>query len=262
MICFRNLKDADIFSKSDPMCVIFVQPFGEDRWVEYQRTEHIMNTLNPDFSTKVVMSYHFEEQQNLKFELYDIDSVSKNLGDHDFLGQFTCSLGQIVSNGCLRKKLTATTTGEIILFVEELSSSKTELKLQFMGKKLDKKDWFGKSDPFLVFKKSTESGEWVVAYRTEPIKNTLNPVWKPFKVPVRTLCNGDYDRSLKVECYDWNRNGSHEIIGEFFTTVNQLSQGAGPHNTYDLINKDYKVDNHTCTTRVSPICCMRQVRAQ
>jgi len=43
-------------------------------------------------------------------------------------------------------------------------------------------------------------------------------------VPVRTLCNGDLDRSIKVECYDWNSNGSHEIIGSFLTNLRELSQ--------------------------------------
>lgn len=30
------------------------------------------------------------------------------------------------------------------------------------------------------------------------MKNTLNPVWQPFSIPVRALCNGDYDRSDSV----------------------------------------------------------------
>ena len=31
-------------------------------------------------------------------------------------------------------------------------------------------------------------------HRTEVIKNTLNPTWKPFTIHARALCNGDYDR--------------------------------------------------------------------
>lgn len=33
--------------------------------------------------------------------------------------------------------------------------------MQFCGNKLDKKDFFGKSDPFLVFYRSNEDGTWV-----------------------------------------------------------------------------------------------------
>ena len=34
----------------------------------------------------------------LRFTIYDIDSESRNLANHDFLGQMTCSLGEIVTN--------------------------------------------------------------------------------------------------------------------------------------------------------------------
>lgn len=86
-------------SKSDPMCVTYIQPFGSSEWKEYHRTEAIRDNHNPDFASKVLLPYRFEEQQPLKFELYDIDSNSRNLRDHDFLGFVVCNLGQIVSSG-------------------------------------------------------------------------------------------------------------------------------------------------------------------
>jgi hypothetical protein len=42
----------DVFSKSDPMCVVYVKPFGSDNFVEFKRTECIQNCLNPDFTVK------------------------------------------------------------------------------------------------------------------------------------------------------------------------------------------------------------------
>ena len=81
------------------MCVTYIQPCGESRWVEIHRTEVTENTHEPDFASKVQMSYRFEEQQVLKFEVYDIDSSSSNLEEHDFLGVAACSLGQIISSG-------------------------------------------------------------------------------------------------------------------------------------------------------------------
>lgn len=35
---------------------------------------------------------------------------------------------------------------------------------------------------------------FTICHKTEVIKNTLNPVWQHFTIPVRALCNGDYDR--------------------------------------------------------------------
>lgn len=38
------------------------------------------------------------------------------------------------------------------------------------------------------------SYSFTICHKTEVVKNTLNPVWQAFKIPVRALCNGDYDR--------------------------------------------------------------------
>ena len=48
----RNLRDMDIFSKSDPFCVTFIRPFGSDKWHELHRTEIIMNNLHPEWTAK------------------------------------------------------------------------------------------------------------------------------------------------------------------------------------------------------------------
>ena len=42
-----------------------------------------------------------------------------------------------------------------------MSSNKEEAILQFSAKGLDKMDWFGKSDPFLEFSRSTESNKYI-----------------------------------------------------------------------------------------------------
>lgn len=65
---------------------------------QYDRTETAINNLNPAFSKKFVLDYHFEEVQKLKFALFDQDKSSTQLDEHDFLGQFSCSLG-VVSRG-------------------------------------------------------------------------------------------------------------------------------------------------------------------
>lgn len=81
------------------MCVAYIQPFGQQRWVEVFRSEVISNNHDPDFAKKIQLPYRFEEQQNLKFSIFDVDSSSSDLKDHDFLGAASCSLGQIISNG-------------------------------------------------------------------------------------------------------------------------------------------------------------------
>ena len=48
MVSCNNLVDLDEFTKTDPMCVMFIKQFGQ--WKEYGRTEAIRNTFNPRVS--------------------------------------------------------------------------------------------------------------------------------------------------------------------------------------------------------------------
>ena len=250
----RNLRDLDVFSKSDPMCVIYIQPFGSTtttrkKWQELKRTECLKNNLNPDFTEKLQISYCFEQQQFLRFEMYDVDNESTKLEDHDFIGAAETTLGQIVSSGgggyggsgmslLLSNPNYGGNCGQVILRSEELSMCKDELELQFLAKKLDKKDWFGSSDPFLQISRSNEQpGDFTIVHRTEHINNNLNPVWKKFVISIRALCNGDLDRNLRFECLDYNNSGNHSPIGDFYTTARQLMDGPGPNNIYPVLNK-------------------------
>uniref|UniRef100_A0A3B3CAT6 Copine-8 n=1 Tax=Oryzias melastigma TaxID=30732 RepID=A0A3B3CAT6_ORYME len=258
----RNLLDMDTFSKSDPICVLYTQAMGNKEWREFGRTEVIDNTLNPDFVRKFILDYFFEERQNLRLDLYDVDSKSANLSKHsvikdnavhtpaiamflDFLGQAHCTLGEIVGSlgSRLEKPLggiPGKKCGTIIVKAEELNNCRESVMMQFCGNKLDKKDFFGKSDPFLVFYRSNEDGTFTICHKTEVVKNTLNPVWQAFKIPVRALCNGDYDRTIKVEVYDWDRDGSHDFIGEFSTSYRELSRGQSQFNVYEVVNPKKK----------------------
>uniref|UniRef100_A0A2R8ZE19 Copine 5 n=1 Tax=Pan paniscus TaxID=9597 RepID=A0A2R8ZE19_PANPA len=202
------------------VCVMYTQGMENKQWREFGRTEVIDNTLNPDFVRKFIVDYFFEEKQNLRFDLYDVDSKSPDLSKHDFLGQAFCTLGEIVGSpgSRLEKPLTigafslnsrtgkpmpavsnggvpGKKCGTIILSAEELSNCRDVATMQFCANKLDKKDFFGKSDPFLVFYRSNEDGTFTICHKTEVMKNTLNPVWQTFSIPVRALCNGDYDRT-------------------------------------------------------------------
>ncbi|XP_077450590.1 copine-8 isoform X2 [Stigmatopora argus] len=241
----RNLLDRDTFSKSDPICVLYMQGMGNKEWREFGRTEVIDNTLNPDFVRKFVLDYFFEERQDLRFDLYDVDSKSANLSKHDFLGQAYCTLGEVVGSlgSRLEKPLggiSGKKCGAIIVKAEELNNCRESVMMQFCGNKLDKKDFFGKSDPFLVFYRSNEDSTFTICHKTEVVKNTLNPVWQAFKIPVRALCNGDYDRTIKVEVYDWDRDGSHDFIGEFSTSYRELSRGQSQFNVYEVVNPKKK----------------------
>ncbi|XP_033626686.1 copine-8-like isoform X1 [Asterias rubens] len=257
----RKLLDMDTFSKSDPICVMYVQAMGSTAYKEFGRSEVIMNNLNPNFVKKFVIDYFFEERQGLKFELYDVDCKSHDLKKHDFLGSAECTMGEIMgSSGCkLKKPLKGPKkdSGTIIIKGEEMSACKDLLMIELKGDNLDKKDFFGKSDPFLVFYRCNEDGSFTICHKTEVIKNTLNPRWKPFNIMVRALCNADYDRTIKVECYDWNRDGGHDLIGEFQTQTRELTKGPCNTNVYPVIHKEKqkKKKKYANSGLVSVVAC-------
>uniref|UniRef100_A0AAR2J1S6 C2 domain-containing protein n=1 Tax=Pygocentrus nattereri TaxID=42514 RepID=A0AAR2J1S6_PYGNA len=248
----RNLLDRDTFSKSDPSKLFpLYLSLGSHLYHRFMLTEVIDNTLNPDFVRKFILDYFFEERQNLRFDLYDLDSKSENLSKHDFLGQMYCTLGEVVGSPGSRMErplmgIPGKNCGTIIIKAEELGNCRESVLLQFCGNKLDKKDFFGKSDPFLIFYRSNEDGTYTICHKTEVVKNTLDPVWQAFKIPVRALCNGDYDRAIKIEVYDWDRDGGHDYIGEFKTSYRELSKGQSQFNVWEvshmLINFTVAID--------------------
>ncbi|XP_051237854.1 copine-2-like [Dicentrarchus labrax] len=136
--------------------------------------------------------------------MFDEDKCATQLYEHDFLGEFICTLGVIVSNKKLHRPLI-------------LANGKPAGKGSIT-------DFFGKSDPYLEFHKQGEDGKWMLVHRTEVIKNTLDPAWKSFTVPLISLCNRDVDRNIKVLCYDYDNDGGHDFIGEFQTTVTKMSE--------------------------------------
>ena len=88
----RQLKDLDVFSKSDPQCRVFELINGQ--YIPKGRTEQINNNLNPNFSTRIVMDYYFEKSQKLKFVMIDGDCASHD--EYDLIGEFETTMGNIM----------------------------------------------------------------------------------------------------------------------------------------------------------------------
>ena len=236
-IACTNLKDADVMSKSDPVCVLFEKRSGT--WAESGRTEMIKDTHHPKWQKKFMLNYNPQINQELKFEIYDWDSKSQKLKRHDILGQVEASLGTIMSSP--GKQFTSSLKkgggGRITIMAEEIKSSACErIRLQLMANKLDKKDTFGKSDPFYNLSKKMPNGQWSLVYKSEVIKNNSNPRWSAMDKPITELCNGDYERELKVEIFDYDSTGQNDLIGEFTTNLRSLSSGVRNQSEYEVIN--------------------------
>ncbi|RWS12337.1 uncharacterized protein B4U79_04843 [Dinothrombium tinctorium] len=235
-ISCRNLLDCDILSKSDPQCIVYLKDSYGNQYYELGKTEIIYDNLNPNFVKKFILDYNFEAVQHLKFEVWDID-----VGGRDFLGVCETTLADIVANKGRQFKRPLTGVngkdcGEIIIVVEELSSCKQLVYFRFKANKLKKPVWFLKPDPFLTFWRANEDGSYSVVHKTEVLRSTQNPLWSQAKIQVRTLCNGDFERSIRIDCLDYRHNGNHKLIGSCYTTLNKLVNDGLEKNKYELSN--------------------------
>ncbi|CAL2040453.1 unnamed protein product [Caenorhabditis brenneri] len=174
---------------------------------------------------------------------------------HDFLGRFECVLAQIVSYSTFRGHLGAkgeigsqvkqkdriSKYGSITIRAEE--DEKNE-KIQFdvCGEGLDRKDFFGKSDPYLNFKRRFDDGSSHMIHQTEVKSRTLNPRWATVQINTQALCGKNMDRPIIIECYDHEKfKKQDDIIGTAQTTMNQLlTANTGETLQIPLINEKKK----------------------
>lgn len=234
----------DTFSKSDPMCVLYLKSQATgNQFVELGRTERINDSHNPDFAKAFEIPYFFEEIQTLKFQIYDSDSLEGGaLSQHDFIGGCEANIGSIVGAAAgkyvadLKRTSDSKVHGKIHVVAEENSGVKGKVRLQFRSTGLDKKDFFGKSDPFYeIYAEDPSSGSQAMVFRSEHIMKTLNPTWQPMSISLTALCNGDRDRPLLIKVHDWDSDGSHDLIGICNTTLNEML-GGGVGKEWGLIN--------------------------
>ncbi|NXA17236.1 CPNE7 protein, partial [Ibidorhyncha struthersii] len=227
----KHLLDRDTLNKSDPCVLLLMQSQGQ--WMEVDRSEVIKSNLNPVFAKIFTVDYYFEEVQKLRFEVYDSHGhAGVGTHDDDFLGGMECTVGQIVAQKRVTKPLFLkygkfAGKSTITVISEEISGNNGYVELAFRAKKLDDKDLFSKSDPFLEIYRIDDDRSEQLVYRTEVVKNNLSPIWEPFKVSLNSLCSCEEKRKLRCVVWDYDSRGKHDFIGEFFTTFEEMQKAMG-----------------------------------
>ena len=64
--------------------------------------------------------------------------------------------------------------------------------------------------------------QWAVTKKSEVIKNTATPNWKPMKFNLLQVSNGSLETPIQFACYDWDNDGTSDYIGEFTFTMADL----------------------------------------
>ncbi|KAF1788399.1 EF-Hand 1, calcium-binding site [Phytophthora cactorum] len=188
------------FSESiGPVHCVYMQEAQRKGWREVGRTETINNTPDPTFAKSFQVDFFFEEVQRLRVEVFDRDSSSERLSDHDFLGCVEITMGQLMSS----------------------KGQSAVLKL------LQNDNGRGRVHNL--------SGH-VVIDAEEVVMNNCDPKWRHATISVQNLCNGDLSRLLKIECMDWEKNGKHQFIGS--CTVKAAEFVTGELRSMNLINRE------------------------
>ncbi|XP_028112787.1 protein BONZAI 3-like isoform X2 [Camellia sinensis] len=232
-----KLLDRDIVSKSDPIAVVYIKK-RDGSLEELGRTEVIMNSLEPAWIEKINFAYQFEIVQQLVFHVYDVDTRYHNLHvktlklkDQEFLGEASCAISEIVTKQSRSLTLNLhnkngqrglKNLGTLTVHAEETVASRNAVEITFRCSHLDNKDLFSKSDPFLRISRIVESGGSVPICKTEVVNNNLNPIWKPVCLTMQQF--GSQDNPLVIECFDFNSNGNHVLIGKLQKSVADLEK--------------------------------------
>ncbi len=69
---------------------------------------------------------------------------------------------------------------------------------------------------------------------------TATVQWKPATTSMQIMCNGDPYRPVLLEVFDWNKDGSQDLIGSATTSVDDLNRRATSGERLPLVNKDIK----------------------
>ncbi|KAK7358717.1 hypothetical protein VNO77_00655 [Canavalia gladiata] len=234
-----GLRDRDVLSKSDPMMVLYTR--GKNGALEELcRTEVILNSLNPTWITKHTLIYHFEVVQVLVFRVYDVDTQFHNvdvkmlkLEEQQYLGEATCGLSEIITKSGRSLTLDLHTEdsirstqsqncGKLSVCAEECVNSKTTVEMILRCSDLEYRDLFSRSDPFLLVSKVVEGGTHIPICKTEVIKNDHSPTWKPVFLNIQQV--GSKESPLIIECYNFNSNGKHDLMGKVQRSLVELEK--------------------------------------
>ena len=83
------------------------------------------------------------------------------------------------------------------------------------------------------------NGSFSKVYQSKTIMKTLNPSWGKFHMRIWDLCGKDMSQEIKVECFDWDKYSSDDLIGEATFTLEKVIS-AGAKKEIELIHPKLK----------------------
>ena len=222
--------------KCDPFAVLaHIHNDPNEKPTTLGKTEVVKSASDPDW-TKIFLieDYTLGEPFHLLVSIRDAANDNENLGACMLeVGSILGAKGSIVG-----KELK--TGGAVVVQVEPYSGSGT-LNFSVEGNGLKNTEGLGllnKSDPFFEIQRKAKavSGAtlWDCVYRSRPVKNDLNPRFDDGCVELSTLCKGDLDEKFRIAMYDFDKNGKHDDMGSFKTSVNGILKAVEKRKSFKL----------------------------
>mmetsp|Transcript_26750 Transcript_26750/g.35145 ORF Transcript_26750/g.35145 Transcript_26750/m.35145 type:complete len:588 (+) Transcript_26750:60-1823(+) len=234
-ISCKNIADVDCGSLSDPFCVVYTRNSPSAPWTEVTRTEIIANTLNPEWVTLIQMSYHFEELQLLRLEVYDVkDTFSSSsaegllLDDQNFLGYLEFALAQVLSanNRTWQAPLVNASSlpnqaAVLQVKAEEVANQNALIELQLQLEEFTGEGIADEINLFLRLSRQIETGGAMPFFKSET-RSSTKAVWSQIDTTLQQIANGDMYRPVVFELFNWQRSGDHSLIGSCEASVDDL----------------------------------------
>ena len=220
----------DIGSQSDPFCVVF--KLVKNRWQIIGKTEIKHDNLNPEFVKKVLVDFHFEQQECYKVEVFDSDDDSQqiqNLNAHDFLGSYEFKLHEVVSarDQIITRNLnhniyTNGKAGRITIAAEEqVATANSEIVIFNPIGTLNENGLC-----FFIIYRNITLGRYTPIYKSE-IKRPEGGLfrWNQVQLGSTDLCKDEIEREIKIEFFRSNPNGRHKNLASVMLNLAQIKEG-------------------------------------
>mmetsp|Transcript_29284 Transcript_29284/g.67248 ORF Transcript_29284/g.67248 Transcript_29284/m.67248 type:complete len:372 (+) Transcript_29284:94-1209(+) len=208
------------------------------------RTEVAEKTSSPDWVKTFVLDYEIGQEQHFTVSIYDQKNErDENLQQQTEVGKCNFEVGAILgSAGNIKAKTIKSglkAGGLLYASIDECASDKRTLSLELRGMRLKNVETtlFGKSDPFFeisAMRPHTTGDTWDVVYKSDFIRNTVNPKWDEALVSVDTICRGDLDRPIKISVFDYSKKGNYKPMGSFETSINGLISSKNTGKSFEL----------------------------
>jgi Ca2+-dependent lipid-binding protein len=217
---------AGVGGVSDPFAVVTklaVEPGAKAAVLG--KTEVITNNLSPNWVKVFTLDYELGTPCKVAISIFH--EMKKR--DNKSMGTAVFDVAELLGARGNTKAKKLHDGGTLFAVVRKAEGSGV-LRLGMKGSKLKNVEgMFSKSDPFFeLSRKVSNAGglTWDNVFRSEPVKNSLDPTWETAVLELSILCGGDLDLPIRINVFDHESSGKHKAMGQAEMSVNGMVQAA------------------------------------